>query len=43
VALVASLFQSKPPTREELNRLEVLLGDLRAQRSERKKPNERGA
>ena len=43
VALVASLFQSKPPSRDELNRLEELLGDLRGKRSERKKPNEPGA
>src|ERR1051325_2374638 len=28
VALVASLFQTKPPTREELNKLEQLLGDF---------------
>jgi len=34
VALVASLFQSKPPTREELNRLEKLLADLRAERAQ---------
>ena len=31
VALVSSLFESKPPTREELNRLEELLRDLRAE------------
>jgi predicted transcriptional regulator len=35
VALVSSLFQSQPPTREELVRLEKLLGDLRSQRSKR--------
>jgi BlaI family transcriptional regulator, penicillinase repressor len=33
VALVTSLFQSKPPSREELVRLERWLSDLRAQRS----------
>jgi predicted transcriptional regulator len=40
VALVTSLFQTKPPTREELDRLEQLLGDLRAQRAEKVKANE---
>ena len=35
VALVSSLFQSQPPTREELVRLEKLLGELRTQRSKR--------
>src|SRR5438046_2643987 len=42
VALVASLFQSKPPTREELNRLEQLLTDLRAARAERTTTPEHG-
>ncbi len=41
VALVASLFQTKPPTQEELVKLEHLLDDLRAQRS-KSKPHERG-
>ncbi len=40
VALVASLFQSKPPTREELARLEQLLSELRTPQSERKKAHE---
>lgn len=35
VALVASLFQSRPPTHEELGRLERLLKDLRARRGGR--------
>src|ERR1051325_845947 len=33
VALVTSLFQTKPPTRAEITRLEKLLSDLRTQRS----------
>jgi predicted transcriptional regulator len=41
VALVTSLFQSKPPTAEELDRLEALLTQLRAQRSERRGSHER--
>ena len=32
VALVSSLFQTKPPTREELDRLEQLVSDLRTRR-----------
>ena len=36
VALVASLFQGKPPTREELKRIEELLGELRAKRPPRR-------
>jgi predicted transcriptional regulator len=43
VALVTSLFQTKPPTHEELDRLEKLLGDLRAQRSERSRSDGPGA
>jgi BlaI family transcriptional regulator, penicillinase repressor len=34
VALVASLLQTKPPTPQELGRLEQLLRDLRAERSQ---------
>jgi predicted transcriptional regulator len=41
VALVTSLFQTKPPTREELNRLEQLLQDLRSHPSERSNAHER--
>jgi BlaI family transcriptional regulator, penicillinase repressor len=40
VALVTSLFQTKPPSRDELVRLERLLTDLRAQRAERKETDE---
>jgi predicted transcriptional regulator len=40
VALVTSLFQTKPPSREELDQLEQLLTDLRAQRAEKMKANE---
>ncbi len=40
VALVTSLFQTKPPSHEELNQLEHLLTDLRAQRAEKNKVNE---
>jgi BlaI family penicillinase repressor len=43
VALVTSLFQSKPPTPEELDRLEQLLSDLRARRSERTSSHDRGS
>jgi predicted transcriptional regulator len=43
VALVTSLFQSKPPTPEELDRLEQLVSDLRTQRSERLGTHERGS
>ncbi|MFO1501135.1 MAG: BlaI/MecI/CopY family transcriptional regulator [Verrucomicrobiota bacterium] len=39
VALVASLFQGKPPTRDELKRMEQLLGDLRAKRPPKKEPD----
>jgi BlaI family transcriptional regulator, penicillinase repressor len=35
VAMVTSLLQSKPPTPDELNRLEQLLRDLRAKRAEK--------
>jgi BlaI family transcriptional regulator, penicillinase repressor len=41
VALVASLFQTKPPSREELARLDELLSQLRAQRSQRKASDDR--
>src|SRR4029079_11225174 len=40
VALVTSLFQSKPPSRAELDRLEQLLHDLRTPRSEKKKAHD---
>lgn len=33
IALVSSLFQTKPPTQDELKRLEQLVTDLRAQRA----------
>ncbi len=36
VALVASLFQSKPPTPDELQRLEQLLTELRTRRTDKK-------
>ena len=41
VALVTSLFQTKPPSHRELDQLEQLLTDLRAQRAEKMKANER--
>jgi predicted transcriptional regulator len=36
VAMVTSLFQTSPPTREELDQLENLLTDLRTRRTEKK-------
>jgi BlaI family transcriptional regulator, penicillinase repressor len=40
VALVTSLFQTKPPSHEELDQLEQLLANLRSQRNQKLKSNE---
>lgn len=42
VALVSSLFQTKPPTQDELTRLEQLLTDLRAKRAQKTGSHEQG-
>jgi hypothetical protein len=42
IALVTSLFQTKPPTADELDRLEQMVRDWRAQRP-RTKSHERSS